>query len=404
MTSITPRLNRSREGRDGSYPLVIQIIRHRKKREIYTPYRFWEAEFNTRLEMVENVGGNRRRLLIVREANEYLIYIKKELEAICRSLEADKGSAYTVDDIVNVYNYHNDLGQVLVYADSVIAGLENKGRQGTAANYRSARRAFEMFLDGRPFSFEELTPEVLDRFVTFLRERGNRPNTVSFYLRQWRAIYNRACADHVVFSDQKPLRRLNLKEEVTSKRAISREKIAQIECVDLTACHADMQLARDLFLFSFYTRGMSFVDMCYLNKENLQGNYLRYKRQKTGQELQIRIEKDLRVLIDRYTSPLSDYLLPMLRNGDRYQDYRRRQRRLNKLIRELGDRLQLDMPLTFYVARHSWATLAHENDVPVSVISDCMGHTSEKTTRIYLDRIDTKRLDRANRLVINSLR
>ena len=268
----------------------------------------------------------------------------------------------------------------------------------------AVRRAFEMFLDGSPFSFEELTPEVLDRFVTFLRERGNRPNTVSFYLRQWRAIYNRACADHVVFSDQKPFRRLNLKEEVTSKRAISREKIAQIECVDLTACHADMQLARDLFLFSFYTRGMSFVDMCYLNKENLQGNYLRYKRQKTGQELQIRIEKDLRVLIDRYASSLSDYLLPMLRNGDRYQDYRRRQRRLNKLIRELGDRLQLDMPLTFYVARHSWATLAHENDVPVSVISDCMGHTSEKTTRIYLDRIDTKRLDRANRLVINSLR
>ena len=139
---------------------------------------------------------------------------------------------------------------------------------------------------------------------------------------------------------------------MTSKRAISREKIAQIECVDLTACHADMQLARDLFLFSFYTRGMSFVDMCYLNKENLQGNYLRYKRQKTGQELQIRIEKDLRVLIDRYASPLSDYLLPMLRNGDRYQDYRRRQRRLNKLIRELGDRLQLDMPLTFYVLKH----------------------------------------------------
>ena len=290
MTSITPRLNRSREGRDGSYPLVIQIIRHRKKREIYTPYRFWEAEFNTRLEMVENVGGNRHRLPIVREANEYLIYIKKELEAICRSLEADKGSAYTVDDIVHVYNYHNDLTQVLVYADSVIAGLENKGHQGTAANYRSARRAFEMFLDGGPFSFEELTPEVLDRFVSFLRERGNRPNTVSFYLRQWRAIYNRACADHVVFSDQKPFRRLNLKEEVTSKRAISREKIAQIECIDLTVCHADMQLARDLFLFSFYTRGMSFVDMCYLNKENLQGNYLRYKRQKTGQELQIRIK------------------------------------------------------------------------------------------------------------------
>lgn len=77
--------------------------------------------------MVENTGGNRRRLLTVREANEYLIYIRKELTAICESLEAEKGSAYTVDDIVRVYNYHNDLTQVLVYADSVIAGLEIKG-------------------------------------------------------------------------------------------------------------------------------------------------------------------------------------------------------------------------------------------------------------------------------------
>ena len=144
--------------------------------------------------------------------------------------------------------------------------------------------------------------------------------------------------------------------------------------------------------------------MCYINKENLQGDYLCYKRQKTGQELRIRVENGLRELIDRYADSSSDYLLPMLRRGDSYQDYRRQQRKLNKQIRELGDRLRLEVPLTFYVARHSWATLAHANDIPVSVISDCMGHTSEKTTRIYLDRIDTTRLDRANRLVINCLR
>ena len=299
--------------------------------------------------MVENTGGNRRRLLTVREANEYLIYIRKELTAICESLEAEKGSAYTVDDIVRVYNYHNDLTQVLVYADSVIAGLENKGRQGTAANYRSARRAFELFVGDRPFSCEELTLVVSDRFADFLRNRGNQPNTISFYLRQWRAIYNRACADHLVYTDQKPFRRLNLKEEVTAKRAISREKIARIEQVDLTASRADMQLARDLFLFSFYTRGMSFVDMCYINKENLQGDYLCYKRQKTGQELRIRVENGLRELIDRYADSSSDYLLPMLRRGDSYQDYRRQQRKLNKQIRELGDRLRLEVPLTFYV-------------------------------------------------------
>lgn len=172
----------------------------------------------------------------------------------------------------------------------------------------------------------------------------------------------------MVYTDQKPFRRLNLKEEVTAKRAISREKIARIEQVDLTASRADMQLARDLFLFSFYTRGMSFVDMCYINKENLQGDYLCYKRQKTGQELRIRVENGLRELIDRYADSSSDYLLPMLRRGDSYQDYRRQQRKLNKQIRELGDRLRLEVPLTFYVARHSWATLAHHERYT------CLGH------------------------------
>ena len=403
MTSITPRLNRSREGRDGSYPLVIQIIRHRKKREIYTPYRFWEAEFNTRLEMVENVGGNRRRLLIVREANEYLIYIKKELEAICGSLEADKGSAYTVDDIVRVYNYHNDLTQVLVYADSVIAGLENKGRQGTAANYRSARRAFELFVGDRSFSFEELTPEVIDRFADFLRNRGNQPNTISFYLRQWRAIYNRACADHLVYTDQKPFRRLNLKEEVTAKRAISREKIARIEQVDLTASRADMQLARDLFLFSFYTRGMSFVDIVLLKKSNIIGTAIYYSRAKTRQPIRVGIIPALQSLLDKYDND-SVYVLPFIGSSQgepSYTEYRKLLSLVNSSLKEVGRMLGISTPLTTYVARHSWATIAKQEGAPIAAISEGLGHTTEKTTRIYLRSFDAGVIDDINMRVVN---
>ena len=94
----------------------------------------------------------------------------------------------------------------------------------------------------------------------------------------------------------------------------------------------------------------------------------------------------------------------MLRDGDNYKDYRYIQRRLNKRIREIGELLEFNFPLTFYVARHTWATLAHENGVAMSVISEGMGHGSEKTTRIYLANLSHQVIDKANRAVINSWR
>ena len=126
-----------------------------------------------------------------------------------------------------------------------------------------------------------------------------------------------------------------------------------------------------------------------------------YRRRKTDQLLQVKIEPPLKALLRNYGNNSSPYLLPMLRSDDSYKGYRYIQRRLNKRIRELGDRLGFDFPLTFYVARHTWATFAHEKGVPVSVISESMGHTSEKTTHLYLASLSHKVIDKANKAVIN---
>jgi integrase len=147
---------------------------------------------------------------------------------------------------------------------------------------------------------------------------------------------------------------------------------------------------------------MSFVDMAYLRKSDIQDNILRYRRRKTGQWLTMAIEPCMQEIIDRYNSS-SDYLLPILQDDDSYKNYRSQQRDLNRNISALGRELGFELPLTFYVARHTWATMARDSGAPNQVISAGMGHTSERTTNIYLAQLDHSRIDELNRQVIGLL-
>lgn len=399
MTSIKARLNYTRLGKDGLYPLVIQIIHNRIKREMYTPYRLKEAEFDTPGEKAQTDRRSKTRAAEIREINEYLIYIKEELRKVCHSL-AERGE-YTSADIIAGYRARNDMSNFFIYADSRINELIHAGKHGTAANYRSAVNAFERFVGSRDLSLNAITKKTIEEFIDSRRLRKNNPNTANFYVKQLRAIYNKADDEGYVQAACNPFQKIRLKSSKSPKRAISREEVSQIATLELEGEHAHKALARDLFMFSIYTRGMSFVDMCYLCKENIHGNMLIYRRHKTDQLLQVKIEPPLRALLRKYADNSSVYLLPMLRHDDSYKGYRYIQRRLNKRIRELGDRLGFDFPLTFYVARHTWATLAHETGVPVSVISEGMGHTSEKTTHLYLASLSHEVIDKANKAVIN---
>lgn len=416
MTTIKARLNRSRLGRDGMYPLVIQVIRHRKKREIYTPYRLKEAEFDAYAERAAALTRNREDAIAACEVNAYLIYIKEELDKIIRTLE--KEGEYTADRLVDSFKNRNDMSRFFVYADTRIAELTHAGKNGTAANYRNAVSAFAHFLEDTAaadkesgkeaveevykFSIDNLTKSMLENFIAYLELRGNNPNTVRFYIKQLSAVYNKAYDEGYVHTPHVPFDKLKLKNSKTPKRAITQKEVTRIAAINLHGMHEHLTLARDLFLFSLYVRGMAFIDMCYLTQDNIRGDMLIYRRHKTGQLLQIKIEPPLKALLHKYADAQSPYLLPMLRKNDSYDGYRYMQRRLNKRIRQIGTLLGFDFPLTFYVARHTWATLAHEKGVPVSVISEGMGHTSEKTTRIYLANLDHQVIDKANRIVMNS--
>lgn len=149
---------------------------------------------------------------------------------------------------------------------------------------------------------------------------------------------------------------------------------------------------------------MSFVDIAYLKKKDLQNGVLTYRRRKTGQLLFIKWERCMQEIVDKYTLPYSDYLLPIIKEkANERKQYQNALHAVNHNLKKVSLQACLPIRLTMYVARHSWASVAKSKHIPLAVISEGMGHSSENTTQIYLASLDNAVIDHANRLILRDL-
>ena len=229
------------------------------------------------------------------------------------------------------------------------------------------------------------------------QSRGVFHNIIALY-------YRKNVAFLFGFFNRNPFKHVYTGIDKTIKRSIPLKAIKQIKNLDLSL-QPSLDFARDMFLFSFYTRGMSFIDMAYLKKKDLSNGILSYRRRKTGQQLFIRWEKCMQKIVDKYdTDYYSPYLLPILQYPhDNRNQYKNALYRTNKSLKEIAKMVRLSIPLSLYVARHSWASIAKSKNIPISVISEGMGHDSEMTTQIYLASLDSAVVDRANAQILKDL-
>ncbi len=288
------------------------------------------------------------------------------------------------------------------YMENIIQEQEAEGRLGTVNTYRSALNRLIAFIgDSKDLTFEDITGRRINLFYDFLQRSGIANNSIRLYIRILRTVYNRAVKEEIPGTRLvSPFGCISISETETIKRAISLDFINAISLADLKS-DSKLDIARDFFLFSFYCRGMSFVDMVYLKKCNIIGDTLYYTRSKTGKPLTIKIVGPLRKLIEKYHNE-GEYILPILdpAKGTLYPQYRTALKRQNTRLKRLSDFLNLPVPLTSYVARHSWATLAKRNGAPVSVISEALGHRSEKVTYTYLAALDQEVIDKVNEKIV----
>lgn len=295
---------------------------------------------------------------------------------------------------------------ILAYMRRQIALLRQRRQFGTAENYECALVSLSAFLNGRDLPFSRMNEELVLKYGDWLRARNIVRNSISFYMRIWRAVYNRAAGEGIT-AQACPFRKVYTGVDRTRKRAVDERAILKLLEPDLTA-FPSVSLARDLFLFSYCTRGMAFVDIAFLRKCDIRDGSLVYCRRKTGRLLRVRIEPCIACLIDRYKEKTgnSEYVFPILRSTEAqkaYVQYRTALGHYNRQLKRLSRLAGLDLALSFHTARHSWATAARDHAVPLPVISAALGHASEKTTEIYLASIENSVIDEANRSLLSEI-
>ncbi len=307
--------------------------------------------------------------------------------------------------------------KVLAFGAEVIEGCVKAGKLGTARNYEKTMKSFGTFIgdgaagDGgrrkpKDITFRKVTEKLVEEYEHWLSARGLVRNSSSFYMRNLRSIFNKAAEVGATVGGN-PFRKVYTGIDRTRKRAADEGLLLRLQRLDLRQSAA-LALARDLFVFSYCTRGMAFVDIAFLRKTDINYGVISYIRRKTGQRLTVALEPCMEQIINRYRSETSDtpYVFPVLTSVDpevAYMQYRIALNYHNRKLKRLARLLGVHLNLSTYTARHTWATTARNHQIPLSVISAGMGHTSEKTTQIYLAALDNSVIDMANRGILGKL-
>ncbi len=381
--------------------IYYQIIHERKVRQLLSDYKVFPSEWDESRSMVTTTQKSERKAFIL-SIRERIRWDVERLTKIDRKLDSN-GLTYTADDVIDEFVRYSNEYSLFNFMQSMIVTLKQRNQIRTSETYKAALNSFKKFRNNEDMMLDAITSDMMLSYESHLKHRGNTPNTISFYMRILRAVYNNA-ADNEIIENRNPFRKVFTGAEKTIKRALNLSTIKQIKNLDLSLS-PKTDFARDMFMMSFYLRGMSFIDMAYLRKSDLDNGRVIYRRRKTGQQLTIEWTKEMQMILDKYPENSTQYLLPIItkEEGNQRRHARNVNESINHHLKKVAEKVGVLSPLTMYCARHSWASAAKAKGIPLSVISEGMGHDSEATTQIYLASLETSVVDKANALILKSL-
>lgn len=386
-------------GREGI--IYYQVLHNKVVRQVTTEYKVYAREWDEKRHCIVTSTDTERmnHLQSLREK------IQGDKERFGRIIAAfmRKDICFSAEDIIEEFQFLVSRLSFFNFMERLIVRLRQDGKVRTSETYRSARNNFFRFRNGADIMLDSFSQEIIESYESYLQSKGLVPNSISFHMRILRAVYNRACEQGLMCVSCNPFAHVYTGVDKTAKRAVNIDTIRQIR--NLVTADKATDYARDIFMLSFYLRGMSFIDLAYLKKTDFANGMVTYRRRKTGQKLTIRWTKEMQSIMDKYPENETEYLFPIItsrRANSRYQ-YRNKHYKVNYNLKNVAQEIGLQIPLTTYVARHSWASIAKSKGIAVSVISESLGHDNEQTTQIYLSTLDTSAVDRANDLILSSL-
>lgn len=281
-----------------------------------------------------------------------------------------------------------------------IQELESANRLRYADMYKCTMHSLIKFNKHLDIPFSDMDTIWLKRYEVWLQSQGLAINTLGTRFRHLRVIYNFAIEEKIVKSEYYPFNSFKVSKlsQTTAKRSIQKDEILSVlnyqgqtplEC-----------LAIDLFTFSYLAAGINFGDIARLTKDNILENRLIYIRKKTQKQIKVSLQEQAIKLIQKYSMPDNPYLFPILSSFHKTEQQKVNRihkiiAKVNKSLKEIGERLNIPIDLTTYVARHSFATVLKRSGVNTSLICEALGHSSERVTQIYLDNFGNDQMEDA---------
>jgi integrase len=364
------------------------------------------------------VSSDAVRSNILEETARYIQHMQEQFNRINERLSGK--AYYTIQEIVSLLcpiRYNKD--SIVEYAHRLSLQLAASGRERTARAYRSSMDKLLIFTGKRDIRFADITPSLIRVFEDHLKASGKSPNTISFYMRNLRAIFNKAVGDELVSGYKMPFKGVFTGFHKTAKRALD---ASQMNCLLKLPYHQylaqgtfpssfreeKLYTAWRYFTFCFHARGMCFVDMAYLRKDNIRDGVIQYYRKKTGGLIEVKLTPFLQSILESFSREVngSPYLFPVIKVIDQKErvQYETGLRIQNRQLKQLANKAGINMTLSTHVSRHSWASIAKKENLPLWVISEGLGHTNEKTTYTYLASLERSRLDMANEIIYAAIR
>ena len=402
-TSVEAICFNYRPKKDNTYPIMLRLTKSGKRKYVSLEVSVKEEDWDFSKNVPKRKCPDRDLILSI---------IEKRTAAYRTQINEYRmeNKDYTLETLVQ--RTENPVRNMTVgsYLDLFISQLKEENRLGYAESFRGLRSSLLLYCKSLDIKFSAIDNQWLKGYELFLKKGGKAKNTIGIRFRSLRALYNKAMADEVVKKDYYPFDSFKVSQfhEQTKKRAIKREDIQRIIDLDLRTItnyrSPYLELGRDLFIFSYLSCGINLTDIARIRYSDIFNGRLEYHRKKTKKLISCKLQEPALKIIEKYrkkNATSADYIFPILdrkvhKTETQIRDkVRKANKATNKALHKIESKLGLPIDLTTYVARHSFATVLKRSGVSTSIISESLGHSSEKVTQYYLDSFENEQIDNA---------
>jgi integrase len=306
----------------------------------------------------------------------------------------------TPQEILNRYQVSQEKTTSFeIYTRQLAGSMLKAGKYSSGTSLLTMLKALEK-VKVKISGFRDLSLSKLNDIAEKWNKLGLKANTQGVYFRDIRLVYNRAILDDMAYQSDYPFRRFKIPKQVTAKRNIVKSdllKVMNLKLSDLQEC------SRDMFLLSLFLVGINFKDLLTVKSTQVVNNRLIYHRSKTGKLISIKIEEEAMEIIQKYKGEsllLNALEIVSPEKGKKRPLFMKIMDRTNQQLKIIARKSGVNIPLSTYYARHTWATIAAQQGVSRDVIGLALGHQSGSITDVYIEW-DPQLIDQANRKVID---